>query len=82
MTHKDCALCKKVFEGALLKVRTLYKDISNARGRGLKDIDYSNLTHTQEKLAIFIDDAMQAHHRLLLHKYEINTMPSEKGGAA
>lgn len=70
--ENGCPYCWQVFEGAVLKVRTLYKDIQKARSRRLDDVDYSNLIHTQEKLGIFLRDAMDSHHRLLMHKYEID----------
>ena len=76
--RNNCPLCWKVFEGPLYKARQLHQDIQNAAKRGLKEIDYSNLTHTQQKLMMFINDAADDHHYKLLHKYEPEFIEAQK----
>jgi len=65
--RNKCPLCWKVFEAAWLKARQLHKDIKDL---GLSGDKTSNLTHTQQKLSSFIEDAADEHHAKLMHRYE------------
>ncbi len=65
--RNKCELCWPVFEATWLKIRQLHRDIERL---GLSGNETSNLTHTQQKLAMFIEDAADDHHHKLLHKYE------------
>ena len=66
--YNNCPKCTKVFDGLIGKVRQLHDDIQ--RIKGLSEASYSNLTHTQQKLGMFLNDAIDDHHYLLLHKYD------------